>query len=152
MTDADKFQSAPWPVLTGDYDTAMAEAKAGRVIIAGGRDFASLPFVEFAVRASGLTIREVVSGACGVSSSKPNLAARGADGLGEAWAKRNGIPVKRFIADQYGKWPSCGPRRNGAMAEYGGALIALPGGRGTDNMVEQALRRGLIVHDFRGGK
>lgn len=78
--------------------------------------------------------------------SPPHVHPTGADWYGELWAKRNDIPVKRFYADLYGKWPACGPRRNAAMAEYADALIALPGGKGTANMIDEARKRGLKVY------
>lgn len=103
-----------------------------KTIVAGGRDYRlSLSDYHYL---DTLGITEVVSGG-----------ARGADEGGEAWARSRGIPVKRFPADwrRYGK--SAGMIRNGEMADYAERLVAFPGGRGTQNMVEQALERGLPV-------
>lgn len=97
-----------------------------KTIIAGGRD---LPETMTHWRAidevhAKLGITEVVCGG-----------ARGGDTIGRLWAEDRGIPVKLFPADwkQHGR--AAGPIRNQAMAEYADALIALPGGKGTANMV-----------------
>ena len=109
-----------------------------KTIIAGGRDFEDYESVVEAIyyflKKIG-PISEVVSGhACG------------ADTLGERWAKENGIPLTVFPADwaRYGK--SAGHMRNKQMAEYADALIAMPGGAGTRNMIAQARDRGLKVY------
>lgn len=59
-----------------------------KVIIAGGRNVTTYAYVEEAVKQSGFNITEVVSGC-----------ARGADTLGEQWATRNNVAVKKFPAD-----------------------------------------------------
>jgi hypothetical protein len=74
--------------------------------------------------------------------------ARGADTLGEQWAKRNNIPVERYPAD----WDTHGKRagflRNWRMARKGDALIALWDGlsRGTEQMIAAANYYGIRVH------
>lgn len=118
-----------------------------RVIIAGGRDFDRMATLLDAITESGFAITEVVSGACRVKREDPYSFASGADGLGEKWALVNGVRVQRFYAESYGPWPACGPRRNAAMAIYADALIALPGGRGTANMLKEAHEWGLDVHE-----
>lgn len=109
-----------------------------RVIIAGGRDFDDMPALVKVIKNSGFEIGEVVSGC-----------APGADTLGLYWARANGIPEKLFPAQWGLLGKVAGPIRNRKMAEYADALIALPGGRGTDNMVREAYKRGLKVHDAR---
>lgn len=131
-------------------------AKSGlKVIIAGGRDYTSYAGLEEAVKASGFDIAEVVSGG-----------AKGADSLGESWAKNNKIPVKKFIPNwndtshpdaivKFRKNPwtdkeecynyAAGFMRNKEMAEYADALIALPGEGGTSNMIKQAKEKNLKI-------
>jgi hypothetical protein len=111
-----------------------------KVIIAGSRGVLDDNLVEEAVRRAGFPITEVVSGT-----------ARGVDQLGERWAARHGIPVRRFPADwnRYGR--SAGIRRNEQMLVYvhaaseGGALIAIWDGRsrGTRHTIEAAARMGV---------
>lgn len=71
--------------------------------------------------------------------------ARGVDRLGERWAKRQGISLRKFTADwaEYGK--KAGILRNITMAEYADALIAFWDGRsrGTKHMISEAKRRGM---------
>lgn len=77
-------------------------------------------------------ITEVVSGACA-----------GADKDGEAWAERNGIPVKQFMPAWDDQGSAAGPIRNQAMADYADACIAFPGGRGTQDMLNKARAKGM---------
>jgi hypothetical protein len=109
-----------------------------RVIIAGSRDNVSQADIDHAIEASGWVkeITVVVSGA-----------ARGADRMGENWAKRNGITIDSRPAnwDKYGK--SAGYKRNQEMADNADALIAVWDGvsRGTGHMVDIAKAKKLPV-------
>lgn len=108
-----------------------------KTIIAGGRNYhlTGADMVYLDGMRETLPITEVVSGRCST----------GADAGGEFWAKTRGVPVKPFPAKwkKFGK--AAGPIRNGEMAEYGGALIAFPGGSGTADMVKQAAEKDLTV-------
>src|SRR6185369_18019492 len=98
-----------------------------KVIIAGSRDIVKQELIKAAVELSGFNIDTVVSGG-----------ARGVDTLGERWASANRKGVAQFIPnwDKYGK--GAGMVRNGLMAEFADALIAIWDGesRGTKNMIE----------------
>jgi len=111
-----------------------------KVIIAGGREFNDLDLMTkkmdfFLSHAKDLNI-EIVSGV-----------ARGADLLGEEYAKLRNYPVKQFPADwdKYNK--GAGYKRNTEMAEYADALIAFWDGesRGTMHMINIAKKKGLPV-------
>jgi len=71
--------------------------------------------------------------------------ARGADALGERWARRRGFRVKLMLAEWsiYGK--SAGYKRNERMAVYADELVAFWDGKskGTKNMIELAEEHGL---------
>lgn len=73
--------------------------------------------------------------------------ARGADQMGERYARERGFQLRRFPADweQHGK--SAGHIRNAKMADNADALIAFWDGqsRGTKNMIDNARRKGLAV-------
>jgi len=107
-----------------------------KTIIAGGRDYTLTDFDR--ARLAGLDITEVICGC-----------ARGADTGGEQWAQERGIPVKRFPADWNRHGKAAGPIRNCEMVKAAEALVAFPGGRGTDHTVRAALERGLFVWDWR---
>lgn len=98
-----------------------------RVIIAGSRNVSAYASVQAAVKASGWTFTEVVSGT-----------ARGVDQLGERYAAEHGLSVRRFPAnwDAYGA--RAGRMRNSEMAHYADALIAVWDGRspGTKHMID----------------
>jgi hypothetical protein len=126
-----------------------------RTIIAGGRAFDSMHVLLRAIDESGFEISEVVSGACGIDAdvvSREHRTALGADGLGETYARLNGLPVRRFYAAFSKSGPKAGPMRNAVMAEYAAdalpaaGLIALPGGRGTASMIREARKRRLHVY------
>lgn len=110
-----------------------------RTIIAGSRTACSMLELEAAIRKCGWPITKVISGG-----------ARGADRLGEEWARRNGIPLQVFPANwkKYGR--SAGFERNELMGrkDHADALIALWDGesRGTAHMIECARNHFLQVH------
>lgn len=125
-----------------------------RVIIAGGRDFNDFALLEsnlhkiFKQLSDEKLMSEYINEAnieivCGK--------ARGADTLGEQFAKTYNIPIKYFPADwdTYGK--SAGYRRNTEMANYAkednGVLIAFWDGKskGTKHMIDTAKTRGIKV-------
>lgn len=107
-----------------------------KTIIAGSRGIVSPYVVAEAVRKSGFTVTEVVSGT-----------ARGVDQLGEHWAQRQRIPVKPFPADWDRHGRAAGYVRNQQMAQYADALIAIWDGvsRGTKHMIDIAKDKGLKV-------
>lgn len=74
-------------------------------------------------------------------------AAKGADALGEQYARERGYKLQRYPADweKYGR--AAGPIRNEVMAQNADALIAYWDGRspGTWNMIELARNYGLKV-------
>lgn len=111
-----------------------------KVVIAGGREFNDYEYLVNCceqVIPDNVSI-EVVSGA-----------APGADTLGEEWAESQQHPVKLFpYESQHGK--AGGPIRNAKMADYGHVLIAFWDGKskGTKNMIDNALKKGLEVHVF----
>lgn len=108
-----------------------------KTIIAGSRTV-SKDDVEDAMQECPITrdITTVVSGT-----------ARGADTYGEEWAGVWGVNIVRFPADwdKFGR--AAGMIRNGEMAEFADALIAVWDGNspGTRNMIANAKQRGLIV-------
>lgn len=113
-----------------------------RVIIAGTRHFKDYALLcRYAdtlleqKRKAGEEI-VIVSGHC-----------RGADLLGERYAKERGYQIEVYEAkwDELGR--GAGPRRNREMAERADALIAMWDGksRGTLNMINEAREHGLAV-------
>lgn len=112
-----------------------------RTIIAGGRDLPENKGLWWFLSKAhnDIGISEVVCGG-----------ARGGDTIGRQWAEDRGIPVKMFPADWKTHGRAAGPIRNQQMADYAEALIALPGGRGTADMVERAQKKGLRVVKVEG--
>lgn len=75
--------------------------------------------------------------------------AKGADFMAGKFAEWKGIPVRVFPADWKKHGKAAGPIRNKQMLEEGGPdlVLAFPGGRGTQNMVEQARASGVEVFE-----
>lgn len=113
-----------------------------KVIIAGTRDFNDYDFLKKNVDyfLQGINPNneeiEIVSGN-----------ARGADKLGERYAKEYNLPVKLFPAnwDKYGK--RAGYLRNQEMANYSDVLIAFwdEKSKGTKHMIDIAKKQDLTV-------
>lgn len=74
-------------------------------------------------------------------------AAKGADEMAGAWAASRNIQVAEFPADWETHRRAAGPIRNKQMLDEGKPqlVVAFPGGRGTANMVKQAVAAGLEV-------
>ena len=100
-----------------------------RVIIAGGRDFSDFDILSQEINKLFTNVNNpvIISGT-----------ARGADRLGERYAKLNKITLERYPADwdRYGK--SAGYRRNEQMAKLSDtALIFWDGkSKGTNHMIK----------------
>jgi hypothetical protein len=109
-----------------------------KIIIAGSRTINySVSVIQAAVDGSNYDdISEVVSGA-----------ARGVDSLGEQWAARYMIPVKRFPAKWNEKGKAAGFLRNNEMADYADRLIAIWDGesKGTLHMINVMAARNKPV-------
>ena len=107
-----------------------------KTIIAGTRTFTNYKLLSEAMENLPWQPSTIISGA-----------ARGADKLGERWAKANDIPIEQFPADwqKFGK--SAGYRRNVQMAEAAEALVAFWDGksRGTNHMLKIAKERNLKI-------
>lgn len=110
-----------------------------KVIIAGGRDFNDYPLLKATMDNLLCNITDEIIIVCGK--------ARGADTLGEQYAKEKGYAVTYYPADwkQYGK--RAGYLRNEQMAQNADALAAFWNGesRGTKHMIDLAKRYGLKV-------
>lgn len=110
-----------------------------KLIVCGGREYDNYEIVKFVLNGIHATygIKEIVQGG-----------AKGADNLARRWAKEHNITLREFQANwEIGK--HAGPQRNERMACYADACIAFPGGRGTDDMMERAVRRRMQFWDFR---
>lgn len=108
-----------------------------KIIVSGTRDFEDYKLLcetldKFICNISDDI--EIVSGAC-----------RGADSLGEKYAKEHGFAIKRFPAywNVFGR--RAGVMRNAEMADCGNVLITFWDGKskGTKNMICEAKKRGL---------
>jgi hypothetical protein len=109
-----------------------------RVIIAGGRDFSDYDLLEKTMDNLLANKSEIVI-VCGL--------ARGADSLGEQYAKTKGYEINYYPAewDKYGN--QAGFIRNNQMAENADALVAFWNGesKGTKHMISAAHKHKLQV-------
>lgn len=108
-----------------------------KLLVCGGRDYCDKEHV-FTV----LDRIHKIKGISGIISG----GARGADSLAVEWAVKNEINHLVVPAKwkQHGK--SAGPIRNKEMLKYSpDAVLAFPGGRGTQNMINQAKESDIPV-------
>ena len=112
-----------------------------RVIIAGTRDFSDYQLLRDKCDAI-LSSKRQDSNIIIISGT-----ARGADRLGERYARERGFQLRQFPADWMNDEKKAGPIRNAKMADNADALIAFWDGqsRGTKNMIEIAKRKGLVL-------
>lgn len=113
-----------------------------KVIVAGSRHFTDYDLVvksfsELYQEGYLLKMRTIISGG-----------ARGADKLGERYAKQNNLKVIIYSAkwDEHGR--AAGPIRNIEMANAADALVAFWDGvsRGTGHMIDAMRERGKEIH------
>ncbi len=107
-----------------------------RVLICGGRDFTDRELMHSLLDKLRPVIDVVIHGA-----------ARGADELADLWAQESGKPVMAFPADWTTHGRAAGPIRNKRMLVEGkpDVVFAFPGGRGTENMISQALAAHVLT-------
>jgi hypothetical protein len=109
-----------------------------RVLVCGGRDYADDTRVCNALNKlhGKFRISMVIHGA-----------APGADTLAAKWARKAAVEEKAFRANWAEHGKAAGPMRNQAMLIYGmpDAVVAFPGGRGTEDMIARAETAGLKV-------
>ena len=115
-----------------------------RIIIAGSRGFnkREILFKKMDFLTNGTKVTKILCGN-----------AKGADKLGEAWAKENKIPIEYHLPDweKFGK--AAGPIRNKVMAEKADALCLFWDGKSkvSANMFSEAKKSGLKIftyHDY----
>lgn len=111
-----------------------------KVIICGGRDYTdqTTGFKALDEIHAELNITHVIQGG-----------ARGADSIGAAWALERGIKCTAVLAD-WDRWgKSAGYRRNLDMANMKPDMVlAFPGGRGTQHMINIAMLRNIPVRQY----
>ncbi len=105
-----------------------------RIVIAGCRNYNDYDTAKQFIEKCISSVRKeneiiIISGGC-----------KGADIIGERFAKENGFGIEKYPAEwgKYGK--SAGPKRNGIMAEKSDLVICFWDGksRGTKSMIEYA--------------
>ena len=136
--------------------------KSFRVIIAGGRDYTDYAALRENVIQDMKILREKINHSQAMKCKELTIIsghARGADALGEQFAKEFRLPLVLFPADWDKNGKSAGYARNVDMAKFAteeptaqGILIAFWDGqsKGTGHMIEIAKKRGLevVVHKY----
>ena len=111
-----------------------------KIIIAGTRTFDNKQLLFNSMNAIiekfDLHYFEVISGT-----------AEGADKLGEEWGKEKHAIISRFPPDWNKHGKAAGPIRNSQMADVADMCVVFWDGKskGTKNMIETALSKGLFV-------
>lgn len=118
-----------------------------KIIIAGTRNFTDKHLLfcqmDWFVTKFDLRYFSVVSGT-----------AEGADRLGEEWADQRNIDCERFPPDWNKHGKAAGPIRNAQMADAADICVVFWDGKskGTKNMIETALSKGLLVKVIKYGE
>lgn len=109
-----------------------------RIIVCGGRTYDNRKALNKSLNA----IHEQTPITCIIDGD-----AKGADWLASEWARKRGICNVRVPANWHVLGKRAGPIRNAWMLEHccPDAVVAFPGGSGTDNMVTQAHDAGVSV-------
>ncbi len=115
----------------------LTRKKGIRLIVFGGRDYINHVGIWSALDTihRDLGIRRLIHGGC-----------RGADLIAGSWAQKHGVFEEVHPAewDVYG--PAAGPKRNEKMAALGADYaLALPGGKGTDDMAKRCYRHSIKI-------
>lgn len=109
------------------------------VTITGGRDFADRWLL--------FNVLDEIHSRHGIHLIR-NGGMTGADALSSRWAYERLVNTECFGAKWGDHGKSAGPRRNNDMLAAGSdLLVAFPGGRGTQNTIEQARRLGIAVQE-----
>lgn len=110
-----------------------------RVIISGGRDFNNYEGLAQVMDRLLVNVTDEIQIVCGM--------ARGADRLGERYAKERGYSIRYFEADWDEHGRAAGYIRNEEMAKNADALVAFWDGqsKGTRHMIETAQRYKLDI-------
>lgn len=116
-----------WLIQAIEDIRAQIKSECQKVVIAGSRDFYDYDILEKIIYKTGFNIKTVISGK-----------AKGADTLGEIYAKKHNLNIEEYPADwdQYGK--SAGYIRNSQMGDNGDAaiVICVNNSKGSLNMIE----------------
>ena len=107
-----------------------------RVLVCGGRDGCTWTHEFLDMVHGAIPIDVLIQGG-----------ARGVDAQAAQWAIANGIAIEEYRADWARHSRGAGPIRNKQMLVEGKPtlVVAMPGGRGTANMVKQAKAAKITV-------
>lgn len=113
-----------------------------KLIVAGSRDFEDYEFLKKKLDHLLQNINEEIE----IVSGR----AKGADLLGERYAREKGYKIKEFPADWNKHGRSAGPIRNGEMGRYGDACVVFwkNRSRGSENMIDVAELNKLKVRVY----
>lgn len=116
-----------------------------KIVIAGGRHFNNYDLLKS--KCDSILSQKVQEGYKIIIVSGK---AKGADSLGERYAKEKGYIVDEFPAD-WSLGPKAGPIRNEQMAAHSDALIAFWNGKskGTKSMINLAKKYNLSIRIIR---
>lgn len=115
--------------------------KEFRVVVAGGREFNNYHMLKTVLDhlLHGKLTSDKVIIVCG--------GARGADKLGERYAKERGLEINYYLADWDKHGKSAGYKRNAIMADNSDATVAFWDGksRGTKHMIDLTSKAGNLL-------
>lgn len=111
------------------------------IVVTGGRNYV--------MTASDYVFLEGVVSILGAAAILTG-GARGVEAQAEAWARRRAIPVQTMRPNWTTDGDAAPFRAHARLAAAADAVIAFPGAEGTADMLDQARRIGLPVHESPG--
>lgn len=112
-----------------------------KVIVCGGRDYSNREFLFEKLQ----EIHSINPITCLIHGG-----ARGVDSLAKEWALLNNIETKEYLADWNKHGKAAGFIRNKEMLKENPiAVIAFPGGNGTQNMIDISRKANIFVMEIR---
>lgn len=111
------------------------------IVVTGGR--------KYVMTASDYVFLESVVSILGAGAILTG-GARGVEAQAAEWARRRAIPVQTMRPNWTTDGDSAPFRANARLAAAADAVIAFPGAEGTADMLDQARRIGLPVHESPG--
>lgn len=110
-----------------------------RILVCGGREFDDLQLLFDTMEELNLDEKQPITIIAGE--------AKGADWLARVYAKYCGWEYEGYPADWKAHGKAAGHIRNGRMLLEGkpDLVVAFPGGKGTQNMIQQAEKAGVPV-------
>ena len=121
--------------------------KEFKILVCGGRDYDNYEKVKEILDDAVVKLYHPIKNKITIIHG----GARGADSLADRYSEEHDIDKEVYEADWENEGRSAGPKRNQRMLDEGkpDCVVAFPGGRGTQHMVNIARKKGVPVYEIK---